>query len=97
LLRPLHAQWKIVATPIRNDRVVARRADATVILLDPATGEYFTLDDVGGRIWELADGKRTVDEIAEALAAEYDAPLDQIRADVAELLDELAGSNLLVR
>jgi hypothetical protein len=83
--------------PSRNERVVSRRAAETVILLDPTSGEYFTLDDVGGRIWELCDGSRDVDQIAAALALEYDAAPERIRADVVELLDELAGSDLVVR
>ena len=66
-----------------------------MILLDPASGEYFTLDDVGGRIWELCDGFRSVDEIASVLADEYDAPVDRIRADALELLTELRESQLV--
>lgn len=81
--------------PQRNERVVSRRAEETVILLDPASGEYFTLDDVGGRIWELCDGSRTVDQIAAVLADEYDAPVDRIRADALELLTELRESQLV--
>lgn len=81
--------------PARGERIISRRADQTLILLDPDSGEYFTLDDVGGRIWELCDGSRSVDEIAAALAEEYDAPPEQIRADVAELLSDLRDSRLV--
>lgn len=77
--------------------MVARRTGETVFLLDPASGEYFTLDDVGGRVWELCDGTRTDEAIAAALADEYDAPADQILDDVRALLDDLAESNLVLR
>lgn len=83
--------------PSRNERVVARRSGETVFLLDPISGEYFTLDDVGGRIWELCDGTRTPGDIAEVLAAEYDAPTEKILHDVIALLDDLARSELVVR
>lgn len=66
-----------------------------MILLDPASGEYFTLDDVGGRIWELCDGTKSVDDIAAVLASEYDAPVEEIRADALELLNELRESKLV--
>lgn len=81
--------------PRRSDLVVARRAGETVILLDPSSGEYFTLDDVGGRVWELCDGSRTVSEIVDAIAREYDAPRERIQGDVSELLAELAGIQLV--
>jgi hypothetical protein len=83
------------ATPSRNDRVLARRVGEAVFLLDPDSGEYFTLDDVGGRIWELCDGTKTIAQIAQTLAIEFDAPFEQIEADASDLLSELASSRLV--
>jgi hypothetical protein len=50
---------------------------------------------VGARIWDLCDGSLTIEEIAARLAAEYDAPEDEIVADVRELVRELAAEGLL--
>ena len=84
------------SSPARNDGIVARSTAEALILLDPASGEYFTLDEVGGRVWELCDGSRSVSEIAAILTGEYEAPLDQVRTDVLELLGELYESRLVV-
>jgi pyrroloquinoline quinone biosynthesis protein D len=81
--------------PRRRDDVLAQAAGETVILLTPDSGEYFTLNEVGGMIWELADGTRTVAEIVAALAQEFDAPEEEIRADTEELLAELADAKLV--
>lgn len=81
--------------PLRRDGVLAQTAGDTVLLLTGDTGEYYTLNDVGGRIWELTDGVRTVAEIAAVLVEEYEAPLDVIEADALEVLDELAGEGLV--
>jgi hypothetical protein len=43
----------------------------------------------------LCDGQRTVDDIAQEVAAEYDAPPETVRADAVELLEELASEGLL--
>ena len=83
------------SAPKRGERIIARRGADEVILLDPDSGNYFTLDDIGGRIWELCDGSRSPDEIAQVLAVEYDAPVEQIRTDVDELLGELRESRLV--
>ena len=36
-----------------SDEVVAREVGGEMVLLDLASGQYFGLDTVGGRIWEL--------------------------------------------
>ena len=81
--------------PRRRADVLAQSAGETVILLTPDSGEYFTLNEVGGRIWELADGSRTAGEIAGVLGQEYDAPADVIERDAADVLGELEEAGLL--
>lgn len=81
--------------PRRADDVVWRRGEDGVVVLNPNDGQYFSLDDVGGRIWDLCDGSRSVTEIAELLSAEYDAPADEIGTDALELLAELGREGLV--
>lgn len=86
---------QVEARPRRVDAAVWRRGDDGVVVLNPNDGKYFSLDDVGGRIWELCDGERSADEIAAVLAAEYDAPIADISRDVLELLHELRSEGLV--
>ena len=81
--------------PRRADEVVWRRGEGGVVVLNPNDGQYFSLDDVGGRIWALCDGSRSVSEIAALLSAEYDAPAGKIGNDALELLDELGSEGLV--
>lgn len=82
--------------PRRADDVVWRRGESDgVVVLNPNDGQYFSLDDVAGRIWDLCDGSRTVSEIAELLSAEYDAPAGEIGNDALVLLDELGREGLV--
>ena len=81
--------------PRRRSDVLAQAAGDTVILLTPDSGEYFTLNEVGGRIWELSDGSRSVAEIVAVLAEEYDAPRDEIQADALDVLSQLAQERLV--
>lgn len=82
-----------------------RRADAVVsavegdrtVLLDPVAGEYYGLDEVGTRIWELLPAHPTAAELAERLFHEYDAPRERGAADAAALLGKLASLKLVVR
>ena len=82
--------------PRRRDHVLAQKSGDAVVLLDSETGRYYRLDDVGARIWQLADGSRSVAAIGSVLADEYDAPAERIEADAIELLAELAAEELIV-
>ncbi len=55
--------------------------------------EVADLDSASAGVWRLADGKRTVPEIAEALAVEFDTPAD--RELVWACLDHLFDLGLL--
>jgi hypothetical protein len=81
--------------PKRRERVLAEQVDGETVLLDLDSGMYFSLNDVGARIWELCDGTRTVGEIVASICEDYDAPEEVIRADVQELLGILTAEQLL--
>jgi coenzyme PQQ synthesis protein D (PqqD) len=81
--------------PRRVQHVIAREGDREVLLLDVESGCYYTLNEIGGRIWELCDGASTVSEIAAALSAEYDASPETIGVDVLELIQDLRREHLL--
>ncbi len=83
--------------PRRRDGLLAQRAADSRVVLDPANGQYYALDEVSGRIWDLCDGSRSVAELIDALAAEYDAPREEIETDALAFLAELAGEGLILR
>ena len=82
--------------PQRRVGVLAQEVDGTVVLLDPDSGESFALEGIGSTVWQLCDGTKTVEEIAAAIHAEFDAPEATIQADVLDLLEELANQHLVL-
>ncbi|WP_424390702.1 pyrroloquinoline quinone biosynthesis peptide chaperone PqqD [Methyloceanibacter sp.] len=52
-------------------------------------------DETAVAVLKLCDGKRSVEEITEALAKDYAAPVDVIRKDVLELLQGLADKGYI--
>ena len=81
----------------RRDGVVTQQASQTLVLLDVEGGEYYSLNPVGARAWELCDGSRSVEEVIAIICQEYEASEEDIRKDVIGLLEELTGENLLVK
>ena len=53
----------------------------------------FTLNESGRAVWERLDGQRSLLAVAAGLAAEYEAPLEEIEADV---VGELVSRRMLV-
>jgi len=52
-------------------------------------------DQTAVAVLQLCDGKRTVEEIAAVLTMEYSAPVDVIRTDVLDLLQDLADKGYI--
>jgi pyrroloquinoline quinone biosynthesis protein D len=79
------------ASAPRFRRSVKFRFDAVReawVLLAPE--KLFMPDEVAVEILKLIDGKRTIAEIADNLAARFDAPRDVIVADVMVTLNKLS-------
>jgi len=81
----------------RAEHVVHAAEGDRTVLLDPVGGEYFGLDEVGSRIWELLPAHPTAASLADRLFDEFDAPRETLAADAARLLGELTAAKLVVR
>jgi hypothetical protein len=87
---------KSMALLKRREGIAAQVADGEAVLLDIESGEYFALNTVGSRIWELCDGTKSTADIVSVICTEFDAAEDIVTADVAEILSELEQVGLLV-
>lgn len=79
---------------VKSDEVIVRVIDGETVLLDLNSGIYYSLDDVGGRIWELIDGEKPLSSIVAKIADEYDVAPEQALEDAVELMADLAGEGL---
>jgi coenzyme PQQ biosynthesis protein PqqD len=81
--------------PRQRSRVIAQRAGERWVLLDMDGGQYYTVDEVGGRVWQLCDGSRSVADISAVVSSEYEAAPAVIESDVRAFVDELTAERLL--
>jgi coenzyme PQQ biosynthesis protein PqqD len=84
------------ARPKRISQVIAQKASNDLLLFNMEDGNYYSLNEIGGRIWELCDGSNSVSQVVTALAAEYGASQEVLERDVAELLESLQSGKLIV-
>ena len=79
---------------IRNPTVVSTELPGELVLLDPASGRLFTLNETGVVLWtEIEHG---LDHVVEAVCARFEIDADTARRDLDELVDELSAAGLLV-
>ncbi len=69
--------------------------DGEVVLMSPASGEYYAMDRIGSRVWKLVLAPRSLESVCRALCAEYDALPGDVERDVLAFAAELLQKRLL--
>jgi pyrroloquinoline quinone biosynthesis protein D len=60
-----------------------------------APERIFEPDDIAVEVLKLCDGERTVADIADALAKEYNAPKEEVLTDIIAMLQDLADKGVV--
>jgi hypothetical protein len=80
----------------RNPEMVFNEMDEEIVMMSIENSEYYGLDPVASRIWELLDKPATIDEIVKNLLQEYEIDEKTCLEDVLEFSEELLGKNIIV-
>ncbi len=78
------------------EEVAAKVIDGEAIIINLANGIYYSMDKVGGLIWEMLEGGHSLEEVITGVVARYDVAREQAQADVERLAAELLQENLLL-
>jgi hypothetical protein len=78
------------------DGVLTRMAGSEMVLLDLDSEEFFGLDGVGARVFELLEEPRSFDDVITTLLREYDVDPETLTADVTALVSDLVARKLVV-
>jgi len=81
--------------PVPAANVRGRNLENEAVLVLPDRGQVKVLNQVGASIWTLADGARTVRDIAAAICAEYDVSQAEAEADVLAFVAELEAKGIV--
>ena len=82
---------KIIVSP----QVMARKVGNETVILDLASGNYFGLDPVGARMWQLMEAGTSLAAVCDALVAEYDVSREALQRDVLALAGDLVEKKLV--
>ena len=86
----------------RSSSLVTRELGGEKIIV-PVRGRVgdlnsiYTLNGMANEIWEMLDGKRSVEDIIRKLGAEFDVDQETLAADVTRVVNELQQEGLVRR
>jgi coenzyme PQQ biosynthesis protein PqqD len=76
--------------------LVTRESEGELVVVLPEQGKFVVLNATGARVLHLSDGTRTLREIADTLAVEFDADQAQVEADVLRFAQALVERGALL-
>ena len=79
----------------RNNDVAWRMIEGEILAVDPKTSFVYVFNGVGSRVWELADGGRTIAEIARMIDAEFEGEKTALAEDIDDFVRELSRQELI--
>ena len=82
---------KIIVSP----QVVAREVGNETVILDLVSGNYFGLDPIGARMWQLIEAGKSLAAVRDAMADEYNVSLEVLERDVLALARDLVEKKLV--
>ena len=74
--------------------VIFQAIDDEAVLLDMASEEYFALNELGRRMWQLLSENSSTDNAIQQLLMEYDVDETALRQDMADWIGELVELDL---
>ena len=78
-----------------SERVSICEVDDELVLLDSASGKYFSINAVGRRVFELLGQDPRIESAVSALLAEFDVEEKTLRADIHLFLVEMKAKGLV--
>ncbi|MHB8168790.1 MAG: PqqD family protein [Thermoleophilia bacterium] len=80
---------------IKDSEVLFTSMGEDAVLLHIQRGDYYSLNRVGARLWVLADGSKSITDLASLITEEFDISREQAEADIMELAEQLQKEGLV--
>ena len=79
----------------RSSQTAWRLIEGEAVILSMDTKVFRGLNAVGSRVWELIDGRRSLEEIARLIVDEFQVAPDVAAADVGAFVEQLLAKGLV--
>jgi len=76
--------------------VAAKVLEGEAIIINLSNGTYYSMDKVGGLVWEMIEHGQDLEATVAAITTRYEVSPEQAQADVQRLAGELMQENLVI-
>lgn len=85
----------IDSTVSQIEDIVASDIDNEKVMMSIEKGQYFGLEPVGSRIWEMIESPVTVSDLIKTLLGQFDVDRETCEQDVLAFLGELDDAGII--
>jgi len=78
-----------------SNNVLFQQINNECVLLDMDSEQYYGLDDIGARMWQVLSEDGNTEKALTLLLAEYDIDENTLRQDLSNLITELGNVKLI--
>lgn len=79
----------------RGEDTISTELEGETVILDPVSGVYSGLDEVGTSVWSLLEQPKKFSVLCQQIIEEYDVEVDVCQRDLLVFFIDLAGKNLI--
>jgi hypothetical protein len=79
----------------QNKSIDATEIDNEKVMMNISKGQYYALNSVGSKIWDVIEDKRTVREVVSILLSEYEIDQKNCEESVMNFLGSLQNEDLI--
>ena len=79
----------------RSAQLVSSQVDGDIMMMNAATGKYYSLASVGARVWELLGEPKSARQLCASLAAEYRVERSRCEQEVVAFIRQMTAEGVL--
>jgi hypothetical protein len=79
----------------RKAGTISSKVQEEIVMVNVNLGNYYSLNEVASRIWELLETEKSIDEICTFLQEEYEIDLENCREDVSQFIEHLVKLDVI--
>lgn len=82
-----------IVTAVREQLSADLGGESVILAL--GSGQYYSLNEVGSRIWQLLQEPTRVSDVRDAILQEYEVDPEECKSDLLMVLEELAAEGMI--
>lgn len=86
---------RLETTIKRNPEIDAADLDGEVVMMNMEKGQYFMMNEIGSRIWEIIQEPTMVSLVIDKLLGEFQVDKEECEKTVIDFLNELSYADLI--